>query len=146
MTLSPRDAVIVDAVRTPIGRRKGSLAAIHGVELSAHVLRSLAERSQLDPALVDDVIWGCVQQVGQQSFNLGRNAVLTAAYAVTGRWHEQYDAVDHRQDALDFAAEIGVAGRVDDIDADALGLAGRGPVDRGRLGEDGDATFFFEIV
>jgi acetyl-CoA acyltransferase len=113
MTLSPRDAVIVDAVRTPIGRRKGSLAAIHGVELSAHVLRSLAERSQLDPALVDDVIWGCVQQVGQQSFNLGRNAVLTAG------WPESVPAttIDRQcgssQQAVHFAAAAIQSGQQD---------------------------------
>ena len=113
MTLSPRDAVIVDAVRTPIGRRKGSLAAVHGVELSAHVLRSLAERSQLDPALVDDVIWGCVQQVGQQSFNLGRNAVLTAG------WPESVPAttIDRQcgssQQAVHFAAAAIQSGQQD---------------------------------
>ncbi len=113
MTLNPRDAVIVDAVRTPIGRRKGSLAAVHGVELSAHVLRSLAQRSQLDPALVDDVIWGCVQQVGQQSYNLGRNAVLTAG------WPESVPAttIDRQcgssQQAVHFAAAAIQSGQQD---------------------------------
>ncbi len=78
--MSARDAVIVEAVRTPVGKRKGSLAQVHPVELSAHVLRALASRSGLDPAAIDDVIWGCVQQVGAQSFNIGRNAVLTAGW------------------------------------------------------------------
>lgn len=55
-----RDAVIVDAVRTPIGKRGGGLSTTHAVNLSAHVLRTLAVRTGLDPAIVDDVIWGCV--------------------------------------------------------------------------------------
>ena len=63
--MSARDAVIVDAVRTPVGKRNGSLAAIHAVDLSAHVLTALVTRNGFDPAVVDDVIWGCVQQVGQ---------------------------------------------------------------------------------
>ena len=74
------DAVIVGAVRTPIGRRKGGLAGIHPVDLSAHVLRALASRTGLDPADVEDVMWGCVSQVGEQSWNVGRNAVLAAGW------------------------------------------------------------------
>jgi len=74
------DAVIVGAVRTPIGRRKGGLAGIHPVDLSAHVLRALASRTGFDPADVEDVMWGCVSQVGEQSLNVGRNAVLAAGW------------------------------------------------------------------
>ena len=55
-----RDAVIVDAVRTPVGKRNGSLAGWHAADLSAHVLRALVERTGIDPAVVDDVVWGCV--------------------------------------------------------------------------------------
>jgi acetyl-CoA acyltransferase len=77
-----RDAVIVDAVRTPIGRGKpgGALSGMHPVDLSAHVLRSLAERTGLDPALVDDVVWGCVSQVGEQAGSIGRYSVLAAGW------------------------------------------------------------------
>jgi acetyl-CoA acyltransferase len=75
-----RDAVIVDAVRTPIGKRNGALKDWHPVDLSAHVLQALAERTQLDPALVEDVIWGVVGQVGEQSVNVARNAVLGAGW------------------------------------------------------------------
>ena len=75
-----RDAVIVGAVRTPVGRRNGGLAGVHPVDLSAHVLRALAERAGLDPADVEDVVWGCVSQVGEQSWNVGRNAVLAAGW------------------------------------------------------------------
>ena len=75
-----REAVIVEAVRTPIGRRKGSLAEVHPVDLSAHVLNSLLERTGLEPDVVDDVIWGCVTQLGDQSGNVGRFAVLAAGW------------------------------------------------------------------
>lgn len=75
-----RDAVIVEAVRTPVGRRNGGLSSVHPVDLSAYVLQSLAERSGIDPAQVDDVIWGCVAQVREQALNIGRNAVLSAGW------------------------------------------------------------------
>ena len=68
--------MIVDAVRTPLGRRNGMLAGWHPVDLAAHTLRTLVDRNDLDPALVDDVIMGCVMQVGEQALNIGRNAAL----------------------------------------------------------------------
>ncbi len=111
--MSARDAVIVEAVRTPVGKRKGSLAQVHPVELSAHVLRALASRSGLDPAAIDDVIWGCVQQVGAQSFNIGRNAVLTAG------WPESVPAttIDRQcgssQQSVHFAAAGLISGQYD---------------------------------
>ena len=67
-------AVIVDAVRTPLGRRNGKLKDWHPVDLAAHTLRELIGRNDLDPAIVDDVIMGCVSQVGDQAVNIGRNA------------------------------------------------------------------------
>jgi len=73
-------AVIVDAVRTPGGRRNGKLRGWHAVDLAAEPLKALAERNNLDPALVDDVIMGCVMQVGEQALNIGRNAVLAAGF------------------------------------------------------------------
>ena len=78
-----RDAVIVEAVRTPVGKRNGALAGVHPVDLSAHVLKALVERTGIDPALVDDVIWGCVAQVGEQALNIGRSAVLAAGWPET---------------------------------------------------------------
>src|SRR5271154_101623 len=78
--MTSRDAVIVDAVRTPVGKRAGSLAGSHAADLSALVLQALVDRAGLDPAEVDDVIWGCVQQLGQQSSNVGRMAVLAAGW------------------------------------------------------------------
>jgi acetyl-CoA acetyltransferase family protein len=73
-------AVIVDVVRTPLGRRNGRLRNWHSVDLAAATLRALVERNGLDPELVDDVVMGCVTQVGEQGFNLGRNAVLAAGF------------------------------------------------------------------
>ncbi|MGW1975562.1 thiolase family protein [Streptomyces sp. NPDC001889] len=75
-----RDAVIVDAVRTAVGRRGGSLSRTHAASLSARVLTALAGRTGLDPALVDDVIWGCAAGVGMQAGCVGRAAVLAAGW------------------------------------------------------------------
>jgi acetyl-CoA acyltransferase len=73
-------AVIVDAVRTAGGKRNGKLSGWHPVDLSAQTLKALVERNDLDPELIDDVIMGCVMQVGAQSLNIGRNAVLAAGF------------------------------------------------------------------
>src|ERR671912_120261 len=82
--LSPMtDALIVDAVRSPIGRRHGALASIRGDQLSAQVLHALVERSDLDPGEVEDVQWGCVTQIDEQAWNIGRNVALTAGWPVT---------------------------------------------------------------
>ena len=107
------DAVIVGAVRTPVGRRNGSLAGVPAPELSATVLRELLDRVGLDPALVDDVIWGCVTQYGEQSTNIARTAVLSAG------WPESVPGttVDRQcgssQQAVHFAAAGVIAGQYD---------------------------------
>jgi acetyl-CoA acyltransferase len=75
-----RDAVIVEAVRTPVGKRNGGLSSVHPVELSAHVLNVLQQRSGVDPVKVDDVYWGCVHQVMEQTYNVARNAVIAAGW------------------------------------------------------------------
>ena len=74
------NAVIIDAVRTPLGRRNGKLAGWHPVDLAAHTLRALVDRNDLDPGVVDDVIMGVVMQVGEQTLCTGRNAVLAAGF------------------------------------------------------------------
>lgn len=74
------NAVIVDVVRTAGGRRNGVLSGWHPVDLAAEVLMALQKRNNLDPSLVDDVIMGCVMQVGAQGLNIGRNAVLAAGW------------------------------------------------------------------
>ncbi len=73
-------AVIVDAVRTPTGRRNGKLNGWHPVDLAAKTLRALVDRNDLDPALIEDVIMGCVSQAGEQGWNVGRNAALAAGF------------------------------------------------------------------
>ncbi|HVS69581.1 MAG TPA: acetyl-CoA C-acyltransferase [Mycobacteriales bacterium] len=108
-----RDAVIVEAVRTPVGKRNGSYKDTHPVDLSAHVLQALAERTGIDPAVVDDVVWGCVGQVGEQAMNIGRNAVLGAG------WPESVPgtSVDRQcgssQQAVHFAAAGVISGQYD---------------------------------
>jgi acetyl-CoA acyltransferase len=111
--MSTRDAVIVEAVRTPVGRRNGSLSQFHAVDLAAHVLRALVERSEVDPALVDDVILGCVQQVGQQAANIARNAVLAAGWPETVPGTTIDRQCGSSQQAVHFAAAGLVAGQYD---------------------------------
>ncbi|HCH80201.1 MAG TPA: steroid 3-ketoacyl-CoA thiolase, partial [Acidimicrobiaceae bacterium] len=107
------EAVIVDVVRTPAGRRNGKLKDWHPTDLGAHVLKALQERNDLDPSIVDDVVTGCVSQVGEQAFNIGRSAVLAAG------WPESVPAttVDRQcgssQQAIHFAAQGVMAGAYD---------------------------------
>jgi acetyl-CoA acyltransferase len=77
------DALIIDAVRSPIGRKNGTLSTIRGDELSAQVLNGLVERTGVDPAAIEDVQWGCVTQVDEQAWNIGRNVPLTAGWPVS---------------------------------------------------------------
>ena len=122
------DAVIVDAIRTPGGKRNGKLKDWHPVDLAAHVLKALQDRNDLDPALVDDVVMGCVMQVGQQSLNIGRNAVLAAG------WPESVPAttVDRQcgssQQALHFAAQGVIAGAYDVVVAAGVEVMTRTPM------------------
>ena len=74
------EAVIVEAVRTPVGRRNGALSEMHPADLAAEALSAVAERAGIDPAVINDVVMGCVLQVGDQSLNIARNAVLGAGY------------------------------------------------------------------
>src|SRR3954466_1648649 len=106
-------AVIVDAVRTAGGKRYGKLSGWHAADLAAETLKALAERNNLDPALVEDVIMGCVMQVGNQSVNVGRSAVLAAG------WPEEVPAttIDRQcgssQQSAHFAAQGVIAGAYD---------------------------------
>jgi acetyl-CoA acyltransferase len=108
-----RNAVIVDAVRTPLGRRNGILKDWHPADLAAETLKALAERNSLDPSLVEDVIMGCVSQVGEQTFNIGRNAALGAG------WPESVPGVTidrqcgSSQQSVHFAAQGVMAGAYD---------------------------------
>jgi acetyl-CoA acyltransferase len=123
-----RDAVIVDAVRTPIGKRNGSLSETHAADLSAQVLNALVHRTGVDPATVDDVIWGCVTQIGDQSSNIGRFAVLAAG------WPEHVPGVTinracgSSQQAVDFAAHAVMAGQYDLVVAGGVETMTRVPL------------------
>ncbi|SEC89787.1 thiolase family protein [Rhodococcus koreensis] len=108
-----RDAVIVDAVRTPIGKRNGSLAEIHPADLSAHVLNALVERTNIDPGVVDDVVWGCVGQVGDQANNIGRSGVLAAGWPTSVPATTVDRQCGSSQQALHFAAAGVIAGQYD---------------------------------
>jgi acetyl-CoA acyltransferase len=106
-------AVIVDAVRTPGGRRNGKLRGWHAVDLASEPLKALAERNDLDPALVEDVIMGCVMQVGEQALNIGRNAVLAAGYPESVPSTTIDRQCGSSQQALHFAAQGVMAGAYD---------------------------------
>ena len=123
-----RDAVIVEAVRTPTGKRNGGLAGIHSADLSAHVLQALVARAGIDPVLVDDVIWGCVMQVGEQTFDIARTAVLSAG------WPESVPGttVDRQcgssQQSVHFAAAGVMAGHYDLAVAGGVEVMSRTPM------------------
>jgi acetyl-CoA acyltransferase len=123
-----RDAVIVEAVRTPIGKRNGGLSGVHPADLSAHVLDSLVQRAGLDPAHVDDVIWGCVSQVGEQTFDIARTAVLAAGWpdSVTGVTVDRQ--CGSSQQSVHFAAAGLVAGQYDVVVAGGVESMSRVPM------------------
>jgi acetyl-CoA acyltransferase len=106
-------AVIVDAVRTPLGRRNGKLKDTHPVDLAAHVLKAVVERNDVDPALVEDVVMGCVMQVGDQGINIARNAALAAGFpeSVVGTTVDRQ--CGSSQQAAHFAAQGVIAGAYD---------------------------------
>src|SRR5664280_1127627 len=123
-----RDAVIVDAVRTPTGKRNGALKDWHPVDLSAHVLTALVERTGIDPALVDDVIGGVVSQTGEQAANVGRNAVLAAGWpeAVPGTTLDRQ--CGSSQQAAHFAAAGVISGQYDVAVAGGVEVMSRVPM------------------
>ena len=132
-----RDAVICQAVRTPVGKRGGGLSGVHAVDLSAHVLAALVERAGIDPAVVDDVIWGCVSQVGEQTFNIGRNAALAAGFpeSVPGTTVDRQ--CGSSQQAVAFAAATVVSGQADVVVAGGVEMMSR--VRMGAANGDGSA-------
>ncbi|KNX37395.1 thiolase family protein [Luteipulveratus halotolerans] len=125
-----RDAVIVDAVRTPLGKGKpgGAYSEVHPVELHAHVLRSLAERTGLDPAEIDDVIGGTVAQVGEQSTNTTRMAVLAAGFPESVPATTVDRQCGSSQQALSFAAQGVIAGAYDIAIASGVESMSRVPI------------------
>jgi acetyl-CoA acyltransferase len=134
-----RDAVICEAVRTPVGRRRGALSGVHAADLSAQVLTALVQRAGLDPALVDDVFWGCVTQAGEQTTDIARTAVLAAG------WPESVPGVSidrqcgSSQQSVAFAAATVMSGQADVVVAGGVESMSRVPMNSsigdGSLGE-----------
>jgi acetyl-CoA acyltransferase len=127
-----RDAVIVEAVRTPVGKRGGGLAGVHPVDLSALVLTEIARRTGLHPADVDDVIWGCVSQIGDQSSNVARFAVLAAGWPESIPGTTINRACGSSQQALDFAAHAVMCGAMDIVVAGGVESMSRVPLGSAR--------------
>ncbi|GAA1845839.1 thiolase family protein [Agromyces salentinus] len=132
------EAVIVDVIRTPVGRGKpgGMLSGVHPVDLLAGVLDTLVNRNDLDPGLVDDVIGGCVSQVGEQSSNVTRNAVLAAGFPE----HVPGTTIDRQcgssQQAATFAAQAVLAGQAEIVIACGVESMSRVPLGSGAAGAD----------
>ncbi|KPM56664.1 acetyl-CoA acetyltransferase [Frankia sp. R43] len=130
-----RDAVIVEAVRTPVGKRNGGLSGVHPTDLSAHVLATLVERAGVDPALVEDVVWGCVGQVGEQTFDIGRNAALGAGFPETVTGVTVDRQCGSSQQAVHFAAAGVVAGHYDFVIAGGVESMSRVPMGSALMGQ-----------
>lgn len=123
-----RDAVIVDAVRAPIGRRRGALSGIHPADLSAHVLEALVERTGIDPAVVDNVVWGCVSQAAEQAGNVARTAVLAAGWPESVPGTTVTRACGSSQQAVSMAAAAVVSGQQDVVIAGGVESMSRVPM------------------
>ncbi|MDJ1371442.1 thiolase family protein [Gulosibacter molinativorax] len=138
--MSTRDAVIVTAKRTPVGvgkPGKGILSGIHSVDLSTVPIRAILDESGIDPALIDDVIWGCVSQVGEQSCNIGRNAALASGLpeSVPGTTIDRQ--CGSSQQAIHFAAAALVSGQADVVVAGGVEVMSRTPMFSNIEGGDG---------
>ena len=122
------EAVIVEAVRSPVGKRNGGLSGVHPADLSAQVLNGLVQRAGLDPALVDDVIWGCVMQAGEQALDIGRTALLTAGWPETVPGVTVDRQCGSSQQSVHFAAAGVVAGHYDVVVAGGVESMSRTPM------------------
>lgn len=127
-----RETVIVEAVRTPVGKRNGGLSGMHAADLSAVVLGELVERTGIDPAIVDDVVWGCVSQVGDQSSNIGRYSVLAAGWPESIPGTTVNRACGSSQQALDFAVQAVMSGQQDVVVAGGVEVMSRVPLGAAR--------------
>src|ERR1700753_3390822 len=122
------EAVIVEAVRSPIGKRIGVLSGVHPADVSAQVLNGLVEKAGVDPGIVEDVIWGCVMQAGEQALDIARTAVLTAG------WPEPVPGVPvdrqcgSSQQSIHFAAAGVIAGHYDVVVAGGVESMSRTPM------------------
>ncbi|MGP4057575.1 thiolase family protein [Mycobacterium sp. 4D054] len=127
-----RETVIVGAVRTPVGKRKGGLSEQHAADLSAVVLNELVERTGVGADMIDDVIWGCVSQVGDQSSNIGRYSVLAAGWPEHIPGTTVNRACGSSQQALDFAVQAVMSGQQDMVVAGGVEVMSRVPLGAAR--------------
>lgn len=132
-----RDAVIVEAVRSPVGKRNGELSTVHPADLAAATLRAVADRTGINPGIVDDVVWGCVSQIGEQTFDIARTAVLSAGWPE----HVPGTTVDRQcgssQQAVHFAAAGIISGQYDVAIAGGVESMSRIPM-TSAISEDGN--------
>src|SRR3954463_809913 len=130
------DAVIVEAARSAVGKRNGGLSGVHPADLSAQVLNALVERAGVDPEIVDDVIWGCVGQGGEQAMDIARTALLAAG------WPESVPGVTvdrqcgSSQQSVHFAAAGLVAGQYEVVVAGGVESMSRAPMGSSTMGQD----------
>lgn len=141
-----RDAVIVNALRTPVGRRGGGLSERHPVELSADLLDALVPQSGLDPADVDDVVWGCVHQVAEQTYNVARNALLAAGWPNTVPGQTVDRQCGSSQQAVHTAAALIQSGQADVVVAGGVEVMSVVPMGASLLGKDPFSERFAERV
>jgi acetyl-CoA acyltransferase len=139
-----RRAVVIDVVRSPFGRGRpgGLLDGLHPVSLYATVLRALVARNDLDPAVVEDVITGCVIQVGEQAGNIGRQAVLAAGFPESVPAVTLDRKCGSAQQAIDFAAQGIIAGAYDIVIAGGVEMMSLVPMRANRLGKDSEGPMF----
>jgi acetyl-CoA acyltransferase len=133
-----RDAVVVDVVRTPSGRGKpgGALSSVHPADLLGGALRALVERTGIDPAIVDDVICGCVSQAGEQGLNISRNALLSAGFPVSVPATTVDRQCGSGQQAVQFAATAILSGVQDVVIAGGVEMMSRVPMGSAIAGSD----------
>jgi acetyl-CoA acyltransferase len=127
-TIAMAEAVIVEAVRSPIGKRNGGLSGVHPADLSAQVLNGLIQKAGVDPEIVDDVIWGCVMQAGEQALDIARTALLTAGWPETVPGVTVDRQCGSSQQSVHFAVAGVVAGHYDVVVAGGVESMSRVPM------------------
>ena len=139
-----RRAAIIDIARTPFGKGKdgGSLSSLHPVDLYASVLDAIVRRQDLDPGLIEDVITGCVLQVGEQAGNIGRQAALAAGFPESVPAVTLDRKCGSSQQAIDFAAQGIVAGAYDVVIAGGVEVMSLVPMRLNRMGKDSEGPRF----
>lgn len=133
-------AVIVDAVRTPIGRKKGSLASMRPDDMAAFVLKSVVARAKIDPSEVNDVVMGCVTQIGEQGFNIARNAALIAGFPVEVTGTSVNRQCGSSLQAINFAAQGIMSGMQDCVIGAGVESMSRVPMGIDGMGEIGGSA------